>query len=50
MKSVINVLSAQATELLKNDYIQAMLRDCASDEERCQKLLIASMHALSKVN
>lgn len=50
MNTFINALSAQANELLKNDYIQAMLGDCASDEERCQKLLIASMYALSKAN
>jgi len=48
MNTVINILSVQASELLKNNYIQAMLNDCASDEERCQKLAIASIYALCK--
>ena len=50
MEAIINSISAQAVELLKNQHIAAMLAECATEEERCMKLAIASMHALAKAN
>ena len=50
MNAIINALSVQARELMKSPTVIDMLAKCATDEERCQKLAIASMHALMKVN
>ena len=50
MNAIINALSAQAKELMKNESVVEMLNRCATDEERCQMLAIASMHAIIKAN
>lgn len=50
MNAIINALSAQANELMKNQTVVDMLAECTTDEERCKMLAIASMHSLIKAN
>lgn len=50
MEAIINTISAQAVELLKNQHIVAMLNECATEEERQMKLALAAMHAIAKAN
>lgn len=50
METMINTLSAQAAELIKNQYVVAMLNDCATEEEKQMKLAIAAMYAIVKAN
>lgn len=50
MNTIINALSAQANELMKNQTVRDMLAECTTDEERCKMLAIASMHSLIKAN
>lgn len=50
MNAIINALSVQANELMNSQTVRDMLANCATDEERCLMLAIASMHSLMKVN
>lgn len=50
MEAIINTISAQAVELLKNQHIVAMLNECVTEEERQMKLALAAMHAIAKAN
>lgn len=45
---MIEILRAQADELLNSSIVREMLANCKNDEERCQKLAIASIYALTK--
>lgn len=48
--SLVNVITAQAEELLKSEEVIQMLNNCTSDDERLMKLAIASVYALAKAN
>jgi hypothetical protein len=50
METILNTITAQATELLKNENIQAMLNECKTEEEKRMKLAIASIYSLTKAN
>ena len=50
MNAIINAISAQANELMKNQTVRDMLAECSTDEERRKMLAIASMHSLIKAN
>ena len=50
MNEIINMMSVQANELVKSNVVKSMLNECATDEERCMKLAIASMWSLVKAN
>ena len=52
MKSsmVVDLVTAQAGELLKSEEVKQMLSNCTSDDERLVKLAIASVYALLKAN
>lgn len=52
MKSsrIVDLITAQAEELLKSDEVKKMLGNCTSDDERLMKLWIASVYALVKAN
>lgn len=43
-------ISAQASELLKNDVVKQMLLSCKDQQEQMEKLAIASVYALMKAN
>ena len=50
METMVNLISAQAKELLKSNIMSDMLNKCANDEDRQLMLAIASMYALAKEN
>lgn len=52
MKSsmVVDLITAQAGELLKSEEVKQMLSNCTSDDERLMKLAISSVYALVKAN
>ena len=50
MEIMVNLISAQANELLKSNIVAEMLNECATDEDRQLMLVIASMYALAKEN
>ena len=52
MKSsiVVDLITAQARELLKSEEVKQMLSNSTSDDERLMKLAIASVYALVKAN
>ena len=47
---VVDLITAQAGELLKSKEVKQMLSNCTSDDERLMKLAIASVYALVKAN
>lgn len=50
MNEMINLMGRQAQELMKNETVVAMLNNCTTEEDKLQKLAIASMWALVKAN
>lgn len=47
-KTMLEILKAQAEELLNSSIVREMLANCKNDEERCQMLALASIYALTK--
>lgn len=50
METMVNMISAQAKELLKSNVVVDMLKNCKTDEDKQLMLAIASMYALAKEN
>lgn len=50
MKELLEKISEQASELLKSDIVNDMMLSCKSHEERMEKLAIASVYSLMKLN
>lgn len=50
MNEMINLIGRQAQELMKDEIVLGMLAECTTEEEKLQKLAIASMWALVKAN
>mgnify|MGYP006362346097 CR=1 FL=1 len=50
MEKMFNTIAAQANELIKSEVVRDMLRNCKTEQERCEKLAIAAMYALCKAN
>lgn len=50
MEKMINAIAAQANELMKSEVVKDMLRNCKTEQEKCEKLAMAAIYALCKVN
>ena len=50
MEKMINAIAAQANELMKSEVVKDMLRICKTEQEKCEKLAMAAIYALCKVN
>ena len=50
MEKMNNTIAAQANELMKSEVVRDMLRNCENEQEKCEKLAMAAIYALCKVN
>lgn len=50
MDAMINLLGRQAQILMNDEIVLGMLAECTTEEEKLEKLAIASMWALIKAN
>lgn len=48
--SIVDLITAQAEELLKSDIVKKMLDNCTTEEEKLMKLAVASVYSLVKAN
>lgn len=49
-ESIINLISRQANELINSEIVKNMLNECNSEQEKREKLLIATLYGLIKAN
>lgn len=50
MEELLEKISEQASELLKSDIVKDMILSCKSQEEQMEKLVLASVYSLMKLN
>lgn len=47
---LVGIIISQAQELLKSEEVERIINNCKTEEEKSEKLLIASVYALLKEN
>lgn len=48
--NALNLISRQADELMKSKIVREMLNECQTEQEKKEKLLIATLYSIVKAN
>lgn len=49
-EQAFNLVVRQANELMKNEIVREMLSECQTEQEKKEKLLIATLYSIAKAN